>query len=108
MLLFSAFAALVIEKIAEKLYSESAASLEVKLRLLNVVANFRESFAITKSCMEIGHRLLARGERSPLVRIAIYNALTRLASRNSLAVSEQVREIFRVSFYAIRLEANHC
>lgn len=88
MLNFRTFGTLVVEKITEILCS-SQTSFEVKLKLLNVVSNFKESYGVTKTCFQLVNRLL-NSNYNHLLRVAVYNASTTLSVKCPSAVSNQV------------------
>lgn len=62
----------------------------MKIRLLNVISNFKENFNVTKNCLEIGDYLL-KNSFNRLMHISIYNSMTILATRNCVAVPQQVK-----------------
>ncbi|KAH7726376.1 integrator complex subunit 7-like [Aphelenchoides avenae] len=84
----SEFSAAIIEKIGEMAYS-SQRDVEVKVRLVQIMANFRETFDVTKSSLLLGTNLLRLNFNRKLA-IATINSLTKLAARSGLAVAEQI------------------
>lgn len=67
----------------------SQRDIDVKVRLVQIMSNFRETFDVTKSSLVLGARLLRTNYNSTLA-IATMNSLTKLAARSGLAVAEQV------------------
>lgn len=60
-----------------------------KIRVINLMANFKENFDVTKKCMALANHLLRENFDSTLT-VSVLIALTSLAYRSSLGVSEQV------------------
>lgn len=69
----------------------SQRDIEVKVRLVQIMADFRETFDVTKSSLLLGTNLL-RSNFNRKLAIATINSLTKLAARSGLAVAEQVRK----------------
>ncbi|KAI1697725.1 integrator complex subunit 7 [Ditylenchus destructor] len=84
----SAFPSIVLEKLSEVLCSNDA-STEVKIRLLNVISNFKENYAVTSNCLALGKDLLKQNCDLHM-QLAVYNSTTALASRSSLAIPDQI------------------
>lgn len=61
----------------------------LKVRLMDDLSFFKENMAVTKKCMDLG-RFLLRNNPNQRVSLVVINALTELAKRNGLAVSDQV------------------
>lgn len=85
---FSEYASAVVEKLST-MVSSSQTDYLTKLRVINIMANFKENFEVTKKCMALSNELLCENLDNSL-RAAILMALTNLAYRSSLGVSEQV------------------
>uniref|UniRef100_A0A915E4N5 Integrator complex subunit 7 n=1 Tax=Ditylenchus dipsaci TaxID=166011 RepID=A0A915E4N5_9BILA len=87
----SVFSSIIVEKISEVLCSNET-SLEVKIRLLNVISNFKESYTVTNNCLALGEMLLKRNFDVKM-HLAIYDSTTVLASRSSLAIPNNNKRI---------------
>lgn len=79
---------LVVEKLTEVLCSNQA-PIDVKIQLLNVMANFRESLNVTRACLRLANTLL-QSSYNVMLHIAIYNTSTTLAVRCRPTANEQV------------------
>ncbi|KAI6218349.1 Integrator complex subunit 7 [Aphelenchoides fujianensis] len=82
------FSSLVVEKIGE-LVGRVETDPNIKVRLMDDLSFFQENVAVTQQCMELGRNLL-RNNPSQRITVAVIGALTELAKRNGLALSEQI------------------
>lgn len=78
----------MVEKLSGMVCSQQT-DLSTKVRVIKLMANFKENFDVTKKCMALANRLLRENFNQEL-SVAILSSLTHLAFRSSLAVSEQV------------------
>lgn len=82
------FASAVVEKLSGMICSQQT-DMDTKLRVINLMSSFKENFEVTKKCMSLAKRLL-RDNFDATLTVAILIALTSLAHRSSLGVTEQV------------------
>lgn len=86
--IFRTFPALILEKIHSIIVTKHT-PLELRIRLLNLVADFRPCFLVTKNSLRLG-RLLLKRNISHVMRIATYNAMTKIAMNSCWAVPKLV------------------
>ena len=78
----------MVEKLSGMVCSQQT-DFSTKLRVINLMATFKENFEVTKKCMALANRLLRENFDQSLT-VAILASLTSLAYRSSLGVTEQV------------------
>ncbi|KAI6228506.1 hypothetical protein M3Y95_00629400 [Aphelenchoides besseyi] len=82
------FSSLVVEKIGD-MVSQTQTDPNIKVRLMDDLSFFQENVAVTNHCMELGRNLL-QDNPSQQIAVAVVGALTELAKRNGLALTEQI------------------
>lgn len=90
---------MVVEKITEILCF-SQTSFEVKLKLLNIVSNFKESHNVIVTSFQLVNRLLNLNHNN-LLHVAVFNASTKLAVKSSSAINNQVLLLIEVYNFKI-------
>ncbi|KAI6172381.1 Integrator complex subunit 7 [Aphelenchoides besseyi] len=82
------FSSLVVEKIGD-MVSQTQTDPNIKVRLMDDLSFFQENVAVTNHCMELGRNLL-QDNPSQQIAVAVVGALTELAKRNGLVLTEQI------------------